>query len=84
MVRITSRNLKPCKSFDGCLREDRRVAGTYIHGFFDYPEICGKWLDMVGIDTGKIRLEQGPAQKEADYTLLKNHFEAHVDISALY
>jgi len=84
MVRITARNQKTCEGSDGCLREDRRVAGTYIHGFFDYPEICGKWLGMIGIDTKKINLEQGLAdKKEEDYTLLKEHFESHVDISCL-
>ncbi len=85
MVKVAARNQTPCEDVDGCLRNDRRVAGTYIHGFFDYPEICGKWLAMVGIDTRNINLEKGLVhKKEEDYTLLKEHFEKYVDIRSLY
>jgi len=84
LIQITSRNQKSCKDTDGCLRDDGRVAGTYIHGFFDHPGICKKWLTMVGIDIKGLDLGKGFAdQKEEDYTLLKKHFEKYVDISSL-
>ncbi len=85
LIDICSRNQRPCEETDGCLREDRKVAGTYVHGFFDYPEVANKWLSMVGIDTSnftpRVTLSE---QKEKDYTLLKEHFEANVDIASLY
>ncbi len=85
MVCVTDRNQTACDGTDGCIRQDRRVAGTYIHGFFDYPEICSKWLGMIGIDAEKIDLGQGLAEKkEKEYTLLKEHFEKHVDLSSFY
>ncbi|PIE61257.1 MAG: cobyric acid synthase CobQ [Desulfobacterales bacterium] len=85
LVKVHARNKKGCDSVDGCIRNDGRVAGTYIHGFFDYPGICRKWLNAVGIDTTKFHMEQGLAdKKEQNYTFLKTHFEAHVDISSFY
>ncbi len=84
LVNVHARNKKGCDGVDGCIRNDGRVAGTYIHGFFDHPEICRKWLNSVGIDTTTFHMEQGLAdKKERDYTLLKAHFEAHVDITSL-
>ncbi|MDD9302156.1 MAG: cobyric acid synthase [Desulfobacter sp.] len=85
LVRIVSRNQVPCEGVDGCLREDKRVAGTYIHGFFDHPEICNKWLSMIGIDTKSFAKRICLAdQKEKNYTLLRRHFESHVDLSSIY
>ncbi len=45
LVRINARNKEACIGVDGCIRNDHRVSGTYIHGFFDHPGICGKWLE---------------------------------------
>lgn len=85
LIQVHARNRQTCDGVDGCIRNDGRVAGTYIHGFFDHPGICRKWLEAVGIDTRMFHMEQGLAdKKEQDYTLLKEHFETHVDISSLY
>ncbi|WDP90649.1 MAG: cobyric acid synthase [Desulfobacter sp.] len=85
LVQVTARNARACDDVDGCVRDDGRVAGTYIHGFFDHPGICRKWLETIGVDTGEFHMEQGLAdKKEADYTRLKEHFESHVDITSLY
>ncbi|MCG8637630.1 MAG: cobyric acid synthase [Desulfobacterales bacterium] len=85
LIDVIARNRSACKGTDGCLRDDHRVAGTYVHGFFDYPAVADKWLSMVGIETAGFQPRAPLAErKEKDYTLLREHFEAHVDISALY
>lgn len=85
LIHIESRNRAACSETDGCIRKDRRVAGTYLHGFFDYPDVANKWLGLIGIDTsGFAPRTPLHVKKEQDYTLLKQHFEAHVDLSTLY
>lgn len=81
-IRINSRNSVACDETDGCLYE--RVAGTYIHGFFDYPGIAARWLSMIGLDHFQEGLGTMAAQKERNYDLLKAHFESHVDLESLY
>ncbi|MCG8689324.1 MAG: cobyric acid synthase [Desulfobacterales bacterium] len=85
MVQVSSRNQKLCNDHDGCTVLGGRVTGTYIHGFFDYPEICDKWLNLVGVDTSQFNKRVSfSEEKDRDYRLLKEHFETHVDISSLY
>lgn len=84
LVDIVSRNDVPCTETDGCIRDDKKVAGTYVHGFLDDPGPCMKWLQMIGVDTGRIK-PPVPAgeKKDRDYTLLKQHFEAHINLDRL-
>ncbi len=85
LIRIFSRNQEGCDGVDGCLSEDGLVAGTYVHGFFDHPAVCSKWLKMVGLkNIGPGDGQTMATRKEKDYGLLKTHFEAHVDLSSLY
>ncbi len=85
LIRILSRNKEVCDGVDGCLSEDGLVAGTYVHGFFDHPAVCSKWLKMVGLkNIGPGDGLTMATRKEKDYGLLKTHFEAHVDLSSLY
>jgi adenosylcobyric acid synthase len=83
-IRIKSRNLNPCDESDGCLSHDKQVAGTYVHGFFDYPSISSKWLAMIGLPLLQTDEENHFSRKEKDYDLLKAHFEAHIDLEELY
>lgn len=83
-VDIVSRNSKRCSTTDGCVNSAGNVAGTYVHGFFDIPEICLKWLGLVGVDISRFeRALLSGRKKEQDYTLLKEHFEAHVKLERL-
>ncbi len=81
---ISSRNSCPCDDTDGCISEDQKVTGTYVHGFFDAPAISSKWLSMIGLDELAIQAKVMGDRKEKDYDLLKVHFETHVDLGALY
>lgn len=81
---ILERNQVACKETDGCIRQDNRVAGTYLHGFFDDPEPCRKWLEMIGINTeGFIHQPPMSVKKETGYALLRAHFDRHVDLKPL-
>lgn len=83
-IHIKSRNLQPCNKPDGCLSQDRRVCGTYVHGFFDYPSISRKWLAMIGLSHLLTKGKNNTPQKEKDYDLLKAHFENYIDLETLY
>ncbi|MCD4723122.1 MAG: cobyric acid synthase, partial [Desulfobacula sp.] len=76
LLAVNSRNCTPCSDIDGCMSEDRRVAGTYMHGFFDSSQILSKWLKTIGLDN--YPCDDILSSKEKDYMLLKEHFEAHI------
>jgi len=80
LLEISSRNSTPCTETDGCMTADGKVAGTYIHGFFDSPQILSKWFKSIGLDINYPH-EDILSSKEKEYILLKEHFEAHIDIS---
>ena len=82
LLNILARNSNPCRDMDGCMDKNQKIAGTYIHGFFDSPRILSKWLGLIGLDLPCP--DETPASlKERNYTLLKEHFESHVDLSAI-
>ncbi|MCG8563972.1 MAG: cobyric acid synthase, partial [Desulfobacterales bacterium] len=84
LVDITTRNQTPCRETDGCMAGDGRVMGTYVHGFFDTVAVTRKWLDAIGLAEVDVPGPDLLAQKEKDYDLLKEHVEAHIDLSAYY
>jgi adenosylcobyric acid synthase len=81
-LKINARNREACLDTDGCVSADGKVSGTYIHGFFDTPEIVSKWLQKMDIDI-PIPREGIFLSKERDYTLLKEHFESHINIQEM-
>ncbi|MBU8848597.1 MAG: cobyric acid synthase [Desulfobacterales bacterium] len=83
LLEISSRNCTPCTDTDGCISEDGRVAGTYIHGFFDSAQILLKWLKKIGLD-GNNPCDDMLSLKERDYILLKEHFESHIDMTHIF
>ena len=78
-IKVTSRNSAPCKDVDGCITQNKDVAGTYIHGFFDSPQILEKWFAMIGFNLN-LNIDKMTSIKEKNYTLLKDHFETYIDI----
>jgi adenosylcobyric acid synthase len=59
---------------------NQKIAGTYIHGFFDSPEVLSKWLKFIGLNL-TCPDEDFASLKEKSYALLKKHFETHVDLT---
>lgn len=82
-LKIHSRNGNPCRETDGCISDDGRIAGTYIHGFFDFSAILSKWFAMIGLPGLSLPDQDMADEKEKNYDLLKKHFEEHVDIESL-
>ncbi len=82
LLDVIKRNGSPCKGIDGCASIDGNVLGTYIHGFFDTSAILEKWLAQISIVPRSPILDMAET-KEADYALLKTHFEENIDLTSL-
>ena len=80
LLEICAENSISCTATDGCLSDDGRVAGTYIHGFFDSSQILLKWLKKIGLDAN-YQCDDMLTIKQRDYRLLKEHFETHIDMN---
>ncbi len=82
-IRILSRNAVAVTQTDGCLASSGRVAGTYIHGFFDSRAIAEKWFAMIGMDpVPKVKTDLA-AEKDKDYDKLKQHMEKYLNMAAI-
>ncbi|MBU2482675.1 MAG: cobyric acid synthase, partial [Proteobacteria bacterium] len=79
LLNVLSRNAKPCQDIDGCITEDKKIAGTYIHGFFDSQEIIKKWLEWIDVKITDLP-EDISSSRNTNYELLKDHFETHINI----
>ncbi len=82
MLKIVSRNSSPCNDADGCMERNKKIAGTYIHGFFDSSQVLSKWLKSIGLDL-PCPNEDFASLKEKSYGFLKEHFETHVNIDPI-
>ena len=83
LLKIESRNKISCSDQDGCLSKDGRIAGTYVHGFFDTIQILKQWIKASGLDVDFSK-QYLCHSKDHDYTLLKEHFEKHINLSELF
>lgn len=83
MFEITDRNNILYRDFDGCISQNKKIMGTYIHGIFDTPLIAKKWLESIGIDHPMISNLTGFAARDKEYDLLADHFEKYIDIDAV-
>ena len=87
LFKVNSRNKKKCCDFDGCITDDGKIAGTYMHGMFDSVKIRMKWLHLIGIKDIVSNENQGENShlscKDKDYTLLKEHFEKYVNFKKI-
>ncbi|MBV5318308.1 MAG: cobyric acid synthase [Desulfobulbaceae bacterium] len=83
LVQIQGRNGLSCADTDGCLAEDGRVIGTYMHGLFDTPAITRHWLTTIGLATIAVDRLHGPAARDQAYDQLAEHAVRHLDIDAI-
>ncbi|MCK5311944.1 MAG: cobyric acid synthase [Desulfobacteraceae bacterium] len=81
---IDSRNSKKTEKGindkDGCISQNGKIAGTYVHGLFDSKEILLKWIKAIGIKDLDLIIHSMEFDKDNNYKLLKEHFEKHVDL----
>ncbi len=69
--------------FDGCISQNGKVMGTYMHGLFDSPDILSKWLFQVGIKDVMVSESHGFIARNAQYDMLAEHFKKHINTGDL-
>jgi adenosylcobyric acid synthase len=83
LLTVTGRNGNPVDDQDGCMIEDGRIMGTYMHGLFDTPALITRWLSAVGLGAVDVPAAGGLVAKMAQYALLAEHFKQHVDMQRI-
>jgi adenosylcobyric acid synthase len=73
-----------CNDNDGCVSEDKHIMGTYLHGFFDTPEILKKWLEHIGVKDLKISTVYGLSARSREYDRLAEHVRTNVDLQQIF
>ena len=67
-------------TMDGAISAYGRVAGTYLHGFFNNDRQRTAWIERLGGSASEFSHD---AQVEAALDALAEHLEAHVEIDTL-
>lgn len=83
LVRITGRNRTACDDTDGCVDGSGQIMGTYMHGFFDTPDITRGWLHRVGLAGLAVPDTASFAARDRAYDSLAAHLDAHLDMAAI-
>ena len=83
LLNITKRNHNPCRDEDGCVSDDSKIMGSYIHGLFDNPEILKSWLNHIGLNGVDVSDVGGIEARNKEYDLLAEHFEKNVDVESI-
>jgi adenosylcobyric acid synthase len=83
LVQVIERSGAAAEDADGCRTADGRAMGTYIHGFFDTPDITRKWLAGPGLDHLAVAPLHGPVARQKAYDALADHLEQHLDMAAI-
>ena len=83
LFKIHSKNNKSADDQDGCISDNGKIIGTYIHGLFDSKEILSKWLKKIEIKEEEQKIILGGLGKEKNYRLLKKHFEKHINFNQI-
>jgi adenosylcobyric acid synthase len=65
---------------DGAVSANGRVAGTYLHGFFNDDRQRAAWIERLG---GKPSLQSHEQRVEETLDALARHLEAHIDVDLL-
>jgi adenosylcobyric acid synthase len=74
--------------FDGAVRTDGLVWGTYIHGVFDEPGFRRVWLNRIRERKGLLPIESGASESvtarlHGELDRWADHVFRHVDVSQL-
>jgi adenosylcobyric acid synthase len=80
---VTERNQNPCQDEDGCVSDDSKIMGTYIHGLFNNPGILRSWLGHIGLNGIDVSNIGGIEARNKEYDLLAEHFEKNVDVERI-
>lgn len=74
--------------FDGAIRADGLVWGTYIHGVFDEPEFRRAWLNRARVRKGLPPLDLSlsilaTSRLHGELDRWADHLSSHLDVSGL-
>lgn len=83
LLSVRLRNQEICRDEDGCISEDGRIMGTYMHGLFDTPDVTRLWLRQIGLVDLPVQQLHGPAARDQAYDQLARHFETHINLDAV-
>ncbi len=83
LLDVHERNSLAANDTDGCMADDGRTLGTYMHGLFDTPALITRWLQAVGISRITVPDTGGLAAKVEQYALLADHFCRYVDVTRI-
>ncbi|MDJ0722087.1 MAG: cobyric acid synthase [Desulfobacterales bacterium] len=83
LLRVKDRNREAADDVDGCQVDEGRIAGTYIHGLFDSPEITRLWLQCWGLGNIAVDRIGGAEARDRAYDQLAAHVAEHLDLPAI-
>ena len=83
LLTIQNRNGRTIQAEDGCVSQNDRCLGTYMHGLFDTRTITARWLSGIGLRHCRLPQNFGWSYKDKAYELLVEHLQAHVDMDAI-
>jgi len=66
VLTITQRGGQPCHEDDGCVSDDGRIWGCYLHGLFDNPSLRRSWLRTLGWTSREATAPTDPYDRLAD------------------
>ena len=84
MLEVYKRNSSACNDNEGCVSENKRVMGTYMHGFFDTPEILKKWLEHIGLVDVEVPEVYGLTARNREYDRLAEHVRKNMDMEQIF
>jgi adenosylcobyric acid synthase len=82
-LKVNVRNMMPVDDYDGAVSRDGLVRGSYFHGLFDFYEFRNWFLKDIHSGYPAEDVQAAGAYKEAQYDLLADHFEKHLDIDKI-
>ena len=80
LLKIKARNAEAVDDADGCQLSGGRIAGTYVHGLFESPNIARWWLDRWGLNHVRVIGREGPEARDQAYDQLADHVERHIHL----
>jgi adenosylcobyric acid synthase len=72
---------------DGCISDDGRVTGTYLHGLFDEDSFRHRWIGAMRRSLGladAVKLVDWKQRREEELNRLRDTVRDAVDLSAIY
>ncbi|GMA62673.1 cobyric acid synthase [Alicyclobacillus fastidiosus] len=72
---------------DGCIADEGRIIGTYLHGIFDNDDFRGKWLASIRVAFGLPNANAHTsmiATRDAAYDRIADVVRRHLDLRPVY